>query len=254
MNARTFFPVLLAGIAILLSGCAPYLDKIYLETTETRMDLVRLRADYIESVRLLNTQIKTAQNDEQNHFEILTSQLEDISDRLTRLENENAQLQSKIEELKFKRSANGAAATDYSANAGAEADTSAPDQDSAASELYTKALQNYNTGSYQQAVSLFELYLERYPGTDHAADANYWLGECYDSLDRSVDALKAYEDTAARYPAHEQAPIALFRAAGIYERNGNTTKAAETLRRIQNSHPNFKQMDRVNERLKALGE
>ena len=247
-------PILLG--LIMLNGCT-ILDKIYMETSNTRLEMERFHESYRESISQVSARISAQEKAEKGHFEILAAKLDDLEARVNSYEKELTKIQSQLDEIKYKIRGGSTIPTIpiFSKKNGGTTQTTIVDpvnEDNGGEAVYTKALQFYNTGQFQQAVKIFLLYLSQNPTADHAGDAYYWLGECYDSLDNMEAALEAYETTAERYPAHKNAPAALFRAARIYENLGKKEQALEQLKAIQIKHPNYPQMQRVKDKIKQL--
>lgn len=58
--------------------------------------------------------------------------------------------------------------------------------------IYNAAEQTYLGGNKTKAVTLLNDFIEKYPGSKYTANANFYLGECYRSLDKPEDAITAY--------------------------------------------------------------
>ena len=78
-----------------------------------------------------------------------------------------------------------------------------------------------------------------YPDSPHAADAHYWLGDCYNRLGDHSKAVAHYQTVISRYPADSAADKAQLRLGRAYEAQGYFTLARITYkalsRRSQNS-------------------
>ena len=78
-----------------------------------------------------------------------------------------------------------------------------------------------------------------YPDSPHAADAHYWLGDCYNRLGDHSKAVAHYQTVISRYPNDSAADKAQLRLGRAYEAQGYFTLARITYkalsRRSQNS-------------------
>ena len=78
-----------------------------------------------------------------------------------------------------------------------------------------------------------------YPDSPHAAEAHYWLGDCYNRLGDHSKAVAHYQTVISRYPNDSAADKAQLRLGRAYEAQGYFTLARITYkalsRRSQNS-------------------
>jgi tol-pal system protein YbgF len=81
----------------------------------------------------------------------------------------------------------------------AEVKTASKPPPSDAEGLYDKAFQLFRGGKFEAARVEFNSYLKRFPKTDLADNAQFWLGECYYSEKRYQEAISAYEKTIKDY-------------------------------------------------------
>lgn len=79
------------------------------------------------------------------------------------------------------------------------------------SELYNTAQADFQRGNYELAISQFMQYLQYFPDTQLAQNAQYWIGECYYTGERYTQALGAFEEVLTKFPGGTQAPAALLR-------------------------------------------
>lgn len=76
---------------------------------------------------------------------------------------------------------------------------------------YEEAFRVYRAGQYNEAVGLFDRFLEQYKGSDYADNALYWRAECYFKLEDYERAAVAFEEVVRRYPEGNKVPEALYR-------------------------------------------
>jgi tol-pal system protein YbgF len=107
----------------------------------------------------------------------------------------------------------------------------------APTEIYLKAFSDYASGHFQEAISGFESFLRLYPDSDFAGNAQYWLGECYYSLQQYPQAAEEFTKAAKNYPQGHKTPDALLKMAATLRQMNQPEQAAETLRLLQERYP-----------------
>jgi len=93
----------------------------------------------------------------------------------------------------------------------AEGEVSA--QDSGEQFSYDTALALYNDKQYSEAMAGFKTFLEKYPKSDLADNAQFWIGECFMNLNQYEDAIVAYQVVIEKYPKGNKVPNAMLRQA-----------------------------------------
>jgi len=91
--------------------------------------------------------------------------------------------------------------------------------------------------NYQEALSLFDAYLERYPGTELCARAQYWKAFCYRRLGKAEEAVAEYEKVRREYPNSERVPSSLRNEAVVLIELGQTDKAEALLEKLIEEYP-----------------
>jgi len=97
---------------------------------------------------------------------------------------------------------------------------------------YNLAYNDYLNGRYELAVGGFQRFLQDFPSTSLAPNAQYWLGESYYSLKDHVRAMQAFEKVVNDHPHSEKVPAALYKLGLSAAETGNTVKAREYLKRV----------------------
>ena len=107
----------------------------------------------------------------------------------------------------------------------------------APTEIYLKAFSDYASGRFQEAISGFDSFLRLYPDSDFAGNAQYWLGECFYSLQQYPRAVEAFDKAVKNYPQGHKTPEALLRMAAAQQQMNQQKQAAEALRLLQERYP-----------------
>lgn len=210
---RKFFPITMVATAALLTACA-------VPQAGPRSDR---QSQAIE--RLATTQEKTAER------------LQALQKRLAHLETRLVAQEESLEELRAhatqKVTPTGEKAEAPTTMAPAAADGEPPSP----TEIYLQAFSDYAAGRYPAAIRGFERFLEFYPANDYAANAQFWLGECYygqQQYDRAVD---AFRKVVEYYPQGAKTPEALLKMAAALEATGRSDQAAKALQVLRQSYP-----------------
>ncbi len=88
--------------------------------------------------------------------------------------------------------------------------------------------QRNEQSALDNAITALQRLLQDYPDSPHAAEAYYWLGDCYDRLQNHGKAAPHYQTVISRYPNHAIADKAQLRLGRAYEAQGYFTLARIT--------------------------
>jgi len=101
---------------------------------------------------------------------------------------------------------------------------------------YNDALNNYFNNDYLEAIQEFRVLIGREPYGAYADNAQYWIGECYYSMEDFESAIKEFERVFA-FPDNNKSDHALFKIAISYQQLGRYLKARENMTRFLNDYP-----------------
>ena len=110
-----------------------------------------------------------------------------------------------------------------------------------ADEHYGKAFELFRAGKFQLARAEFKSYLERYPKTDLADNAQFWLGECYYAEKKYREAIAAYNETIQKYPKSDKVSSALLKQGMAFLELGDKTAGKILLKKVVKGYPNSNQ-------------
>jgi tol-pal system protein YbgF len=106
-----------------------------------------------------------------------------------------------------------------------------------AEEHYDNALQLFRSGRYDGARGEFKSYLEKYPKSDLADNAQFWLGECYYAEKRYGEAIAAYEMTIKQYPKSDKVSSAMLKQGMAFIELGDSTAGKILLKKVVKEYP-----------------
>ncbi len=105
---------------------------------------------------------------------------------------------------------------------------------------------------YKKAIAAFQAFVKKYPGSDLADNALYWLGESYYVTQDNTNALKAFERVLAEYPQSDKAAGALLKKGYILDALGKRSEARKTLQQVQSRYPGSSAASMAKARLKHM--
>lgn len=109
-------------------------------------------------------------------------------------------------------------------------------------------------GEHGAAITGFRRFVARYPKSDYADNAQYWLGEAYYDQKDFAAALREFERVAERYPRGNKVPAAILKAAFCRINLGQTRRAIALLERLIADYPDSRPAGLAREKLERLRE
>jgi tol-pal system protein YbgF len=110
-----------------------------------------------------------------------------------------------------------------------------------AEEHYGNALNLFRSGQYDGAREGFQSYLERYPKSALADNAQFWLGECYYAEKSYGEAIAAYEKTIKDYPKSDKVSSAMLKQGMAFIELGDSTAGKILLKKVVKEYPSSNQ-------------
>lgn len=107
--------------------------------------------------------------------------------------------------------------------------------------LYASAYENFRAGRYEQARQEFQSYLKAYPQSEYAANAQFWIAECYFNEKNYEQAVLEYEKIITGYPGSNKLPYALLKQGLAFLQLGDKTSARAIFQTIIKEYPNTNQ-------------
>ena len=91
---------------------------------------------------------------------------------------------------------------------------------------------------FDKAQQAFSAFLRKYPNSQYAGNAQYWLGEVYLVQSDLQAAGKAFALVSHNYPEHNKVPDSLYKLADVERRLGRADKARGILQQVIAQYPN----------------
>jgi tol-pal system protein YbgF len=164
-----------------------------------------------------------------------------------------ADLDKRIDALEVRLKAAGAASADAApvgpAPPGTTADAGKAGDDQAA---YDRAFETLKSGSYGEAVKVFQAFMSDYPASALLDNAQYWIGEAY-YVTRDYDhAAEAFRAVGERWPNSRKAPDALLKLGYTQFEQKHLADARATLSAVVQRFPGSDAARLAQERLQKL--
>jgi len=117
---------------------------------------------------------------------------------------------------------------------------------------YQQAFTHLKELRYTEAAESFYGFLENYPTSPLAGNAEYWLGESY-YVTRNYDyALESFQRLLEKYPESKKVPDAWLKIGYTYYEMENYQKAVEILEKVKQDYPGTTLEKLADSRLKTM--
>ena len=117
---------------------------------------------------------------------------------------------------------------------------------------YDQAFQALKELRYADAAQEFQSFLEQYPNSEYADNAQYWLGESY-YVTRNYDiALEAFQALLDQYPDSPKAPDALLKIGYTHYELEQWDSARAALTQVQELYPDSTLSRLAENRLRSM--
>ena len=128
---------------------------------------------------------------------------------------------------------------------------SASVQGAGPNQLYTNGRDQLQRGSAATARMLFQELLSKYPTSDLAPEAQFYIAESLSREKNIAGADAAYAAVVAKYPDHERAPTALYKRALLLAQQNNMTDARRLFNEVITRYPRTTEAELAADQLKA---
>lgn len=118
--------------------------------------------------------------------------------------------------------------------------------------LYDKTYAVYKDGRYQEAIEGFKDFLKKYPASDLADNAQFWIGECYMNLKQYEKAILSYQEVIKNYPNGNKVANAMLRQALAFYEIGDNTSSRLLLKKVIKNYPNSNEAKTAETKLKTI--
>lgn len=115
---------------------------------------------------------------------------------------------------------------------------------------YEAALNNFKASKYKEASWGFSAFVQKYPDSSLAPNAQFWLGNAFMAQRNCAKAIEAHSVVTTKYADSAKAPDSWLAMATCQQEMGNPTAAKRSLETLVAKYPNAPAADTARERLK----
>lgn len=102
---------------------------------------------------------------------------------------------------------------------------------------YDAAFDLIKQKDFDKASQAFNAFLRKYPNSQYAGNAQYWLGEVNLAKGDLQAASQAFAEVGQKYPKHSKVPDSLYKLADVERRMGHTDKVKGILQQVITQYP-----------------
>jgi tol-pal system protein YbgF len=218
---------------------------------------IQLRTEYAK----LNAGIETLKDDVQ----LLRGRLEEsefmLQERLNTAENADKgtqilfdklsinlnQLEARLKYIEQYLNLESAGSRSASKELSQTAEKTLSDQD-----RYVAAKQAFDQGDFEAARSDFESIIKDFPKSEHADNAQFWIGEIYYREKWYEKAILEYQKVIENYPKGNKVPASLLKQGFAFISLGDKANARLILKELSQKHPETNEGKIALQKLKEL--
>lgn len=170
-------------------------------------------------------------------------------ERMDRLATDVAAVQKRIDIIDQYLNLEGAQkqpATDVSASAAAAAKPASDDA------LYNDAKKAFDDGNYDASRQRFGELIAAYPQSQHADNAQFWIGETYYREKWYEKAILEYQKVIENYPSGNKVPGALLKQGLSFLNIAETNNARLVFKELVAKHPGTNEASIAKQKLESL--
>ncbi len=120
-----------------------------------------------------------------------------------------------------------------------------------AENLYKNSYLDLTRGNYQLALEGFREYLSRFPKSELAVNAQYWLAECFYAQGMYHQAFDEFQQVILQYPQGTKVPAALLKMGYSANKMGNKNTARKYLQMVIQNYPKSEEAGLANIQLQT---
>ena len=119
-------------------------------------------------------------------------------------------------------------------------------------DVYKEAYQNFLQGEFEKARQKFIKYLEDYPNSKNAGNAQYWIGECFYSQKKYEEAIIEFFKVIKKYPKGNKVAAAYLKQGMSFMELGDKKNAKNSFTKILTEYKNSDEAKIAAEKIAAI--
>jgi tol-pal system protein YbgF len=191
---------------ILLQRQMQAMTDTFNKTNGESRTLIEQMGDNIAAIRRAQSSVSTNANETTAQISAMGERVNATTQRMERLSEQFAQLKKLIEDIP-------------------KMPTFTQLTPGNAEQLFAAAYSDYSRGNFDLAFSEFKQYVETYPSSELADNAQYWIGEILYAQKKLPEAVSEFEKVAEINPKGDKTHVALYKRGLILLELGKKEEA-----------------------------
>jgi tol-pal system protein YbgF len=118
--------------------------------------------------------------------------------------------------------------------------------------MYRQAKQAFDQGNSDAARNKFKELIERYPKSDRADNAQFWIGEIYYREKWYEKAILEYQKVIENYPKGNKVPASLLKQGFAFLNLGDKANSRLILQELMKKYPKTNEAKIAKDKLKGI--
>jgi tol-pal system protein YbgF len=118
--------------------------------------------------------------------------------------------------------------------------------------IYKPAKGAFDAGKNEEARRGFAKLIEKFPKSQHADNAQFWIGETYYQEKWFEKAILEYQKVIENYPKGNKVPAALLKQGLAFQKIGDTANARLILKELIKKYPQTSEGSIAKQKLKEF--
>jgi tol-pal system protein YbgF len=117
---------------------------------------------------------------------------------------------------------------------------------------YQAAQRSYSGENYNQALQQFDEFLQRYPGSELGANAQFWKAKSHLKLGQYQESIREFQKLINNHPNDTKVPYAIHNQAVAHSNLGQINEAIRLMQRVVDEYPISPAADQARSDLRQL--
>lgn len=218
---------------VLLQRQTQTMQDTFNKTTGELNTLIVQMSDNISAIRRAQSSVSTNSGEAVSQVTAMGERITATNSRMERLSEQFAQLKKLIEDIP-------------------KAPTFTQLTPGNAEQLFAAAYSDYSRGNFDLAASEFKQYVEIYPSSELADNAQYWIGEILYAQKKLPEAVVEFEKVKAINPNGDKTTVALYKRGLILLEMDKKDDAVAQFLTIFKEYPKTKEGELATQQLQQL--
>lgn len=119
-------------------------------------------------------------------------------------------------------------------------------------DLYKSAKAEYDNGRYDVAMEKFKDLIQKFPNSENADNAQFWIGEIYFHQEMYDNAIMEYENVIKNYPEGNKVPAAYLKQGLTFYNINDENTARILLEKLISDYPDSNEAKIARDKLKTF--